>query len=173
MGCSPLLVWLLLQHRFREALLLVLLAGLTDWFDGFAARRLGAAGSTGAVLDPLADKALLVTLFVVLGVLYLIPRWLVELVIGRDLVIVVGSLLLRAFRGKQRFVPSLVGKISTFFQIALVVAVLIEASWPNAFFSWLTGFGFVSNAILTTVSGLGYVLLGIRLAKPSGFPRNH
>ena len=57
--------------------MLVLIAGLTDWLDGYAARRLGTGGKTGVVLDPLADKALLVTLFLVLGVLRLIPRWLV------------------------------------------------------------------------------------------------
>ena len=63
LGSSPILVWLLLEYRYREALVLVLIAGLTDWLDGYAARRLGTGGKTGVVLDPLADKALLVTLF--------------------------------------------------------------------------------------------------------------
>ena len=161
LGSSPIVAWLLLGSRFREALALVLFAGLTDWFDGYAARKLGAGGNLGTVLDPLADKILLVTLFVVLGVLHLIPFWLLALAVGRDLVIVTGALLLRIFRNRQRFVPSLLGKISTFFQIVFVLLVLVAASFPNPPFCWLRNIALVLTSVFTTWSGLDYVHRGI------------
>jgi cardiolipin synthase len=168
LGSSPILVWLLLQHRFRAALLLTLVAGLTDWFDGYAARRIRTAGGTagiGVLFDPLADKALLVTLFVALGVLRLIPFWMLGLAIGRDLIIVGGALLLRIFRGKQRFVPSTLGKVSTFFQIVLVLLVLLEAAFPYQLFQWLSYLALLLAAIFTALSGLDYIRLGIRIAR--------
>jgi cardiolipin synthase (CMP-forming) len=155
----------LLEKRYREALLLTLLAGLTDWFDGYAARRLGASpGNLGAVFDPLADKALLVTLFVALAVLHLIPLWMLSLAIGRDLIIVGGALLIRIFRGRQRFVPSTLGKVSTFFQIVLVLLVLLVAAFPYQLFQWLAYLALLLAAIFTTLSGLDYIRLGMRIA---------
>ena len=118
---SPLLAWLLLKHEFRLGLFLVAIAGVTDWLDGFFARKLGVTGKIGVVLDPLADKTLLVTLFLALGYLGLMPLWMLALAIGRDLVIVGGSLLLRIFRNRRRFIPTILGKISTFFQICFVL----------------------------------------------------
>ena len=125
---SPLLAWLLLRREFRLGLALVAVAGMTDWLDGFLARKLGVTGKVGAVLDPLADKTLLVTLFLALGILRLVPMWMLGLAIGRDLIIVSGSLLLRIFRNRRRFVPTMLGKISTFFQIAFVLLVLDSSS---------------------------------------------
>jgi cardiolipin synthase (CMP-forming) len=104
--CSPLIAWLILHARFREALAVTVFAGLTDWFDGFAARRLGATGGLGAILDPLADKLLLLTLFLALAIAGLISTLLLFLVLGRDLVIVLGALLIRLFRIVRQFLPS-------------------------------------------------------------------
>ena len=165
LGSSPILVWLLLEYRYREALAVVLVAGLTDWFDGYAARRLSTGGTAGVVLDPLADKALLVTLFVVLGVMGLIPLWMLGLAIGRDLIIVTGALLLRIFRGKQRFVPSTLGKVSTFFQLVLVLLVLLQAAFPYPLFQWLSYLALLLAAIFTALSGLDYIRLGVRIAR--------
>jgi cardiolipin synthase len=165
LGSSPILVWLLVQRRYRAALLLTLVAGLTDWFDGYAARHLRAgAMGIGVLFDPLADKALLVTLFVTLGLLGLIPFWMLGLAIGRDLIILGGALLLRIFRGKQRFVPSTLGKVSTFFQIVLVLLVLLEAAFPYPLFQWLSYLALLLAAIFTVLSGLDYIRLGMRIA---------
>lgn len=165
LAASPFLVWLVLKGEYRAALGLVLFAGLTDWFDGFAARRLGVAGRFGMVLDPLADKTMLVTLFLVMGVARLLPAWLVGLVIGRDFVIATGALLLRVFRDVRRFPPSLSGKVSTFFQIVLVLLVLVYAAFPNRFFLWLGLIALALVALFTTVSGIGYVRIGIQMAR--------
>jgi cardiolipin synthase (CMP-forming) len=161
---SPVVAWLLLGSRFREALALVLFAGLTDWFDGWAARRLKTTDRLGAILDPLADKTLLVVLFVTLSAVGLIPPWLFLLVIGRDAVIVIGALLLRVFRDIRAFVPSILGKVSTFFQIVLVLLVLLHASFSGRFLLWLENIGLALCVLFTAVSGLDYIRRGIQMA---------
>lgn len=161
---APFVAWLLLRLQFREALALVLFAGLTDWFDGFAARRLRVSGKVGVILDPLADKTLVVTLFVVLGVIGLLPAWLVVLVIGRDLVIVIGALLLRIFRNIRQFLPSTLGKVSTFFQIVLLLLALVDAAFPNRLFLWLRNIALFLSTLFTALSGLDYIRQGIQLA---------
>ena len=169
---APVVVWLLVQARFQAALALVLLAGLTDWFDGFAARQLGVSGRLGVVLDPLADKALLVVLFLALGAIQKLPLWLVALVIGRDLIIVIGALLLRLFRNIHEFLPSTLGKVSTFFQIMLVLLVLVHLAFPNQFFWWLRNTALLLCTVFTAISGIGYVRLGIRLARQPAIPHS-
>ncbi|MDE2089174.1 MAG: CDP-alcohol phosphatidyltransferase family protein, partial [Gammaproteobacteria bacterium] len=84
-------VALLMTEHYREALLLFGLAGLSDALDGFLAKRYGWTSRLGAVLDPLADKILLVSSYIALGWLRLLPLWLVAAVIVRDLVIVIGA----------------------------------------------------------------------------------
>jgi cardiolipin synthase len=156
---------MIVSGRFRAAVGLVAFAGVTDWFDGFAARKLKVAGRMGVVLDPAADKLMLVTLFLALGYAGLIPLWLLGLVIGRDLVIVIGALLLRIFRGARNFSPSLTGKVSTFFQIVYALLVLLNAAWPAAILRWLTLTGLGLTALFTVLSGAAYVRLGIRIAR--------
>ena len=163
---SPLLAWLLIHNQFRFGLLLVAFAGVTDWLDGYAARKLGVTGKVGVVLDPLADKTLLVTLFLTLGYLHLVPLWMLALAIGRDLVIVAGSSLLRILRNRRRFIPSILGKISTFFQIVFVLLVLIRAAVPHyAWLLWLDTLSLILTALFTALSGIGYVRKGIQMAR--------
>ncbi len=159
---SPLLAWLLIRHEFRLGLFLVACAGVTDWMDGWAARKLGVTGKLGVLLDPLADKTLLVTLFLALGFLGLVPLWMLSLAIGRDLVIVAGSILLRIFRNRRRFIPTMIGKISTFFQICFVLLVLIRAAAPlYGWLAWLDDLALMLTAVFTAASGLDYVRKGI------------
>lgn len=165
MIAAPLLVWLIGQHYFRAALSTVLIAGLTDWFDGYAARKLGAAGTIGVVLDPLADKALLIAAYVAMGYFQLIPFWLFALVVGRDLVIVVGALLLRWLRNQRRFLPLTMGKVSTFFQIVLAFLTLVYAAFPFWWIRWLQLTGMGLTAIFTAWSGFQYIQRGITLAR--------
>jgi cardiolipin synthase len=158
---SPLLAWLLVKHEFRLGLILVACAGITDWLDGYFARKLGVTGKIGVVLDPLADKTLLVTLFVALGYLKLVPLWMLCLAIGRDLVIVSGSVLLRIFRNRRRFIPTILGKISTFFQICYVLLVLIHAAADSyRLLLWLETAALILTAVFTAASGFDYVRKG-------------
>ncbi len=162
---APWVALLLVRSEFRAALVVVLCAALTDWFDGFAARHLRVSGPVGVILDPLADKTLLVILFVALAAVRRLPIWVVALVIGRDLVIVIGALLLRIFRNARRFVPSTLGKVSTFFQIMLVLLALLDAAFPNRMFLWLRNTALVLAALFTALSGFGYIRLGIQMAR--------
>lgn len=162
---APVLVWLLIQSEFKAALAVVVFAGITDWLDGFTARHFGASGRVGVVLDPLADKTLLVVLFIALAVLKLIPLWLMILVIARDLVIVTGALLLRVFRNIRKFAPTLLGKVSTFFQIVFVLLVVCAAAFPGKLFNALRDVALVCTTVFTSLSGFGYIRIGIRLAR--------
>ena len=167
---APAVAWLIAEARYREALALVILAGLTDWFDGFAARQLKAGGKTGVILDPLADKILLVVLFIQLAVYDLIPLWMLLLALVRDVVIVVGALLVRLFRNVKKFVPSDLGKVSTFFQIMLVLLVLVDAAYPYEWFYILRMAALVLSALFTALSGLDYIHKGIEMARQPSVP---
>jgi cardiolipin synthase (CMP-forming) len=171
---SPFVAWLLYTNSYRAALFVLLAAGLTDWLDGYTARKLHANdhfGQTraherlGVILDPLADKVLLVVVFVAMGLLGLLPFWLFMLVVGRDLVIVTGSLLLRLLRNRREFVPSLLGKVSTFFQILIALLAVVYAAFPHPFIGWLKDTGVLLTAIFTLLSGLDYVRQGIQMAR--------
>ena len=164
-AASPALVWLLAMEQYREALALAIFAGLTDWFDGFAARKLGVSGKLGVVLDPLADKLMLVTLFLALAWKHLIPVWMLALVMGRDIVIVVGAILLRVLRGRREFLPSTWGKVSTFFQIILVLLVMLDAAFPHPVIYWLALLALALSALFTGVSWVAYVRKGIAMTR--------
>ena len=172
---APFVAWLLYAGSYRAALFVLLAAGLTDWLDGYAARKLHATAghssvsaahqNLGVILDPLADKVLLVVVFVAMGLLGLLPFWLFALVVGRDLVIVTGSLLLRILRNRREFVPSLLGKVSTFFQILIALLAVVHAAFPHPFVGWLKTTGVLLTAIFTLLSGLDYVGQGIEMAR--------
>lgn len=170
LAASPFVVWLLLRSRFEEALLITVVAGATDWLDGFLARRLRASGKLGAVLDPIADKTLLVTLFLTLGYVRLIPAWLILLVVARDVMIVVGALLLRSLRNVRQFLPSPLGKVSTFFQIVLVLVVLLEICYKIRTLFWLQRAAFASVALFTVASGADYAQRGVMMAAGEARP---
>ena len=161
---SPVMAFYLLRNDFRAAFTVVILAGISDGLDGYAARKLGAKGETGVILDPLADKAMLVTLFLALGFIKAIPLWLLALVIARDLIIVGGAVLLRTLRGLTGFRPTMLGKFSTFFQIILVLLVLLQLSFPHFFVLFLERMAIVLTTVFTTLSGLDYIRKGCQMA---------
>ena len=146
---------LVLHRRFHAALLATLIAGLSDAADGFLARRFGWTSRVGAWLDPLADKALLVTLFVVLGCVGAMPWWLVALVFARDAVILAMVGAAFAFTSIRDFPPSIWGKLSTIVQVVACLGGLWWQSGPAM--SFLAGV----TALATAWSGIDYVRLGL------------
>lgn len=124
---------LLLEERYDSVLLLFVVAAFSDALDGFLARRFGWISRLGSILDPLADKVLLVTSYVCLTLISVLPWWLTLLVLLRDLLIVGGALLYRLLAGPLAFRPSRLGKFSTLLQLVLVIAVLLESSILPAF----------------------------------------
>jgi cardiolipin synthase len=121
------IVWLLFEQEFSYALMLFAVAGFSDGMDGFLAKHFHWQSHLGGLLDPLADKALLMSSYLVLGGLNLLPVWLVILVIFRDLTIMGGALYYHFSVEAVDANPSLISKLNTLLQIILVLAVVTDA----------------------------------------------
>jgi cardiolipin synthase (CMP-forming) len=129
----PVIVWAIGSGQMQVAFLVFLIAGVSDAVDGFLAKRLSMTSDLGAHLDPLADKALIVSIYVALGITEAIPRWLVILVVSRD-ILIVGGVMLAWFVGKpMRVKPVLVSKLNTAAQIVLACLVLGSLAFELAF----------------------------------------
>jgi len=124
LGFLPFFIVLIFYERYAWALLILLLAALTDGMDGLLARSLNQKSSLGAYLDPIADKLLLSSSFVALALGGQIPRWLTILVLGRDVLILTTAAVILLASGYRHFPPSIYGKITTGAQIFLVFVVL-------------------------------------------------
>jgi cardiolipin synthase len=120
----PLMVWAIAADQLMFAFVLFLLAGVTDAIDGFLAKHFGMASELGAYLDPLADKALIVSIYVTLGITEAVPRWIVILVVSRDIMIV-AAIMLSWVVGKPIAIrPVMVSKLNTVAQILFAGLVL-------------------------------------------------
>ena len=132
-GAIPIFLIFLTDGRYTDALIVFILAGVTDSLDGALARLTNSHTALGAFIDPLADKLLLVSSFLILAFLGHIPRWLAILVISRDVIILVGFAVLYFITGHSIAVrPTLVGKVCTFFQLVTVTLTLVRlhnAAW--------------------------------------------
>ncbi len=141
----PLVVWLIITHEMLAAFLLFLLAGFSDAADGFIAKRYGWRSELGAYLDPIADKALLVSIYVTLGLSGHLPAWLVIAVVSRDILIVGAVVLSWMLSRPLTMHPLLISKVNTFAQIVLAGLVLAELGLGLGldplvhFLVWVTG----------------------------------
>ena len=157
----PVIVITMIEGEMGLAFLLFIAAGVSDAIDGFIARQFGQASELGAYLDPVADKLLLVSVFVMLAILGAIPGWLVILIVSRD-VLIVGAVVLSHLLGKPVTVrPLMVSKATTFAQIVLAIAVL----GGLAGFGWLAGHAFwlvPAVAVLTGASAAAYLVTWLR-----------
>ena len=155
----PVFVSLLVYRKPGPALLVFAAAALTDLLDGYVARRSGSQSRLGAFLDPTADKLLLTASFATLTYLHVLPPWIMIVVISRDVILMVGALLIHMVGGRIYPRPTWAGKLATFFQILTVLSGLsihyFRAPLPAKPLWWLA-------AIFTIISGLQYVLHGMR-----------
>ena len=157
----PVVIVLLKQREYSFALYVFTLAGVTDGLDGWIAKKYQLQSALGAMLDPIADKLLLVSTYTMLAVLGDIPFWLLILVLFRDLLIVGGYWILVAMDKKAEIQPIWISKFNTFFQILLVVLVLVDQA------GWMSLNGLISATIVMVVvtsisSGILYVRIGMR-----------
>jgi cardiolipin synthase (CMP-forming) len=120
----PVVVWAITAREMRFAFALFLAAGVTDAVDGFLAKRFSMRTELGAYLDPLADKTMLVSIYIALGIIEAVPRWLVILVVSRDIMIVGAVILSWLVHRPVALKPLLVSKLNTVAQIALACVVL-------------------------------------------------
>src|SRR5579862_4633841 len=131
LGFLPLFIITILYRRYAWALAILIFAALTDGLDGLLARTLNQRTPLGAYLDPIADKLLLSSSYFMLAYNAKISWWLAILVIGRDCLLLVACAVILLTVGYRPFPPSLYGKATTFFEILLVVIVLVGSVWPD------------------------------------------
>jgi cardiolipin synthase len=165
MALTPVFVTLVYYHRFGWALLAFFIAGITDCFDGLIARRFNQNSQLGRILDPIADKLLLVTAFVVMSLRSMmpvpvprhlpIPFWVTAAVISRDVFIIVGASAINVVTGFRGFRPSWPGKLSTVVQIFALCFILTAANYP-AISGYLPTV-YTTVFAFAVISGLHYV----------------
>lgn len=168
----PVFVTLLFYQRFLWALAVFIIAGLTDGLDGLLARRFSQQSQLGTVLDPIADKLMLVTAFIVLSMRSVFPQplpghlpvpfWVTVAVISRDVFIIVGAAAINMTTGFRGFRPSWLGKLNTTVQIGGIAAIMVAPSVPR-----LTGYYlptvYVIVFALAILSGLHYIFFASKL----------
>lgn len=155
-------LYLVKQGRFGSALIVFFIASLTDFFDGFIARKFKQQSPLGRFLDPLADKLLTTATYIVMAIPHhgfpSIPVWLAVAVVGRDIIILTGSVLVYLVTGFKGFTPTLLGKVNTFVELGLIVWFLVFNT-TGEFIYLLSGmYAVVMVSILG--SGLEYVIQG-------------
>jgi cardiolipin synthase len=149
----PVLVWAITSGEMRIAFLLFLAAGISDAVDGFLAKRFGMATELGAYLDPLADKAMIVSIYVALGIAEAIPHWLVILVVSRDIMIVGAVMLSWLVNKPVALKPLMISKLNTVAQIVLALVVL-----------GALGFRFDADVAIVTLTALVAALTLLSIA---------
>jgi len=167
----PVFVIFLIQQEYYNALIIFVIAGLTDVLDGTMARLLNAQTKLGSYLDPIADKLLLTTSFVILAILGIIPSWLTVIVISRDFIILLGIAILSLMSINFEIKPAFIGKVTTALQIAAVFFSLLnkavihdlnynilKAELPV----WILALFFLT-ALFSVASGLVYIARGIKI----------
>lgn len=153
----PLTVWLIISDQLQLAFLTLVVAGLTDAADGYLAKRFGMQTELGAYLDPLADKLLLVSTFVTLGLRGDVPSWFVILIVSRDIMIVAAILLSAMLARPVRVRPLMVSKINTAAQIVLALATLADEGFGLGLAGIQTWMVY-ATALLTVASTAAYMV---------------
>lgn len=172
MALTPVFVSLLFYQKFVWALGAFILAGITDGLDGLLARRFQQQSPLGRILDPIADKMMLVTSFVVLSMRGVfptplpkhlpVPFWVTITVISRDIFILVGAVAINMVSGFRAFQPSFLGKVSTVVQIVAIAAVILAAQTRVGTGYYLPTV-YTSVFTLTLLSGIHYIFFVSRL----------
>lgn len=156
----PVFVTAIIYKRYDYALYLFGIAAITDMLDGLIARITGQKTALGTFLDPLADKFLLVTSFILFSIYGLIPKWLTITIISRDIIVITGWIVLYVITHTKNIETTLMGKLAIAFQLILIFYVLLEINMPSLldvriYLQWFT-------AIFTIISGLHYIYRGFK-----------
>jgi cardiolipin synthase len=157
---------LILAENYAVVLWIALIAGLSDGVDGWLARRLNAESRYGAIVDPLSDKALLISAYVAFAIVGLLPWWVAVTIVTRDVLIVCGALAYHWLFGRYDIAPSLWGKISTSVQIIFALMLLVHQVYP-VFSPLVLQLGLGLVILLALFSGGHYIYIwgGKALAK--------
>jgi len=153
----PVVIWAILAEEMALAFWLFIAAGVSDAIDGYLARRSGARTVVGGFLDPLADKALLVSVYITLGRAGHLPLWLVILVVSRDVLIIGGAIVFHTITQSLKPEPLMVSKLNTVAQIVLAATVLSEQAMQG---NWHMAVSLLiwAVAVTTAASGGSYIV---------------
>jgi cardiolipin synthase (CMP-forming) len=162
LGVLPFFLILVLYEKYHWALIVLVCVALSDGIDGYLARTLHQKSALGAYLDPIADKLLLSSSFVVLAMAKKIAWWLTMMVISRDVLLLVVAAVILIVQGYRPFPPSLLGKSTTFFEIALVFFVVFAAAYPNDPAPFIIQYLSYLVAALVAISGFHYAFVVAR-----------
>ena len=143
----PIIVWAIASSQMEIAFVVFVIAGVSDAVDGFLAKRFNMTSELGALLDPLADKALLVSIYIALGIWGAIPHWIVILVVSRDFMIVAAVIVSWLFDKPVAMKPSMVSKLNTVAQIVFACLVLASLAFG-------VEYEMAQGAIMATVAAL-------------------
>ncbi|MDH4260400.1 MAG: CDP-alcohol phosphatidyltransferase family protein [Gammaproteobacteria bacterium] len=157
------IVWLLAEGHYGATLLLFGIAAASDGLDGYLAKTFNWTSELGKVLDPVADKLLLVSVFITLTWLGLVPLWLAAVAVGRDVIIGVGAWVYKEMFGPVEGRPTMPSKLNTLIQLLFVIAVVGRAAYPNVP-EWLIITLGAMVFVTTVVSGVDYIRIYARKA---------
>lgn len=158
----PFFLVYLSYHRYGEALIIFVIGGLTDFLDGLVARLMDKQTALGAYLDPIADKLMVITSFVMLGLSDGIPMWLAVIVVSRDILILLGYGIIHFLVEERLQVkPTVIGKLSTALQLFTLGVALLLLHNPELLAPRLWNFLIGATAIATVLSGLQYIYRGM------------
>ena len=156
LGFLPVFLILISYEEYRWALLVLVVAGLSDAFDGLLARQLNQRSALGAYLDPIADKLLLSSSFIILAFKHKIAWWLTITVLSRDVLILMVAVVILLTSGYRAFPPSIYGKLTTALQIILVFMIVLEAAYPAHNLTLLNHFLVYTVIAFTVFSAFHY-----------------
>lgn len=170
MALIPVFASMLFYGHYKLGLAFFVIAGISDGIDGFLARRFGQESELGTIIDPIADKLLMTTAFVILSLPNVLPQvrhlpvpfWVTVTVIGRDILILMVAMAITMFTGFRGFKPSFWGKLSTLVQVLAVTLILFSAVTGFSFYLPTT---YTITTLLAFVSGVHYVFQVARLMR--------
>ena len=154
----------LIYRDYQYAILIFAVASVTDLLDGYVARLKNQVTYFGEILDPVADKFFLITSFVLLSNSGLTPKWLTIIVISKDLIVITGSIILYFVTNQLKVTPSMWGKYASACQFILIGLVLLSLNIKGAVI--IPTLIFIAIAILTSIAGIHYVYLGLKMSTP-------
>jgi cardiolipin synthase (CMP-forming) len=170
LGFLPIFLILISYERYKWALLVLVIAGLSDAIDGLLARGLNQKSSLGAYLDPIADKLLLSSSFIILAFKKQIAWWLTIMVFSRDILILIVAVVILLVSGYRPFPPSIWGKLTTACEIVLVFAVVLSVAYPDVPLEMLIRIFVYAVAFLSAFSGFHYSFTTARRLSGSPSP---
>jgi cardiolipin synthase len=160
---SPIFAWAILESHHLLALILGIVAALSDFLDGFLARKLNMQSTFGQLLDPVADKVFMFLSVIALLLKFHFPMWLGITILGRDVLLMLGSMLFFKNNNSKKLSPLIIGKVSTVFQMTTIV-VFIVSSISGKWSIWIELLLY-STFIITIISGIAYLVRAVKILK--------